>query len=196
VRVHPDSAVSAFLSGGEVLLAIDGLPITRPRDVERAIANRKGTNLALTLVQDGQVLSLEVPPFKHTHQGVVNALLFGGAILHDPHPQVGLLHGIDPGGVYVAWYWYGTPAAKSELRASQLIRSVNERPVADLAAFIEAIRELDDGEAIRLETESLNATKGLVTLETDLIYWPTATIGLKAGKWNWSLLDASEHPAP
>ena len=100
--------------------------------------------------------------------------------------------GVEPGGVYVAWYWYGTPAARSELRASQLIRAVNEQPVDDLEAFIEAIRDLDDGQAIRLETESLDSTKGLVTLETDLIYWPTAQISFDEDTWSWGLLPKLE----
>jgi S1-C subfamily serine protease len=190
-RVHPQSALHDQTHGGALLLAIDDQPITRPRDVERAIAKRSSDTVQVTLFEAGEVRQFELAPFARAHQGVDRALLFAGALFHDQHPEVGLLNGTEPGGVYVAWYWYGTPAARSSVRASNIVRAVNGTPIADLQGLVEAVRDLKDGEAIRLAVETLDGVQKMATLETDLVYWPTAMVEYSDDEWRWRLLESS-----
>lgn len=197
VRVAPEAPAAAVLQGGDILLALDGVPVTRPRQVEtllkRATARvpQGGTlRVRVTRLRGGAVEEVDVEPLILDSQGVGAVVNFAGALIHEPHWQVRLQYGLEPGGVYTSWYWYGGPAARYGLSATAIIRAVNERPVASLDQFLEAVQGLGDAQAVRIQVESVQGERNVTTLETDLVYWPTAHLERTPTGWTYKVLSA------
>jgi hypothetical protein len=60
---------------------------------------------------------------------------------------------------------------------------VDGRPTPDLDAFLSATADKTDLDSVRLRLESLDGTVRVLTLETDLHYWPTEELRLTEGSW-------------
>lgn len=189
VRVAPGIPASTALRGGDLLLAVDGQPMTRPRQLEVALA-RGGATVKVTRLRDGAVEEVEISPITLQGLGVERVVGFAGALLHEPHWQVGLQHGLEGGGLYVAWYWYGGPAAQYGLEATGIVRAVNEAPVHTLDDFLAAVKGVGDGGAVRLQVENLQGVRDVTTLVTDLHYWPTTLLQHGADGWRLQALPA------
>jgi S1-C subfamily serine protease len=104
-------------------------------------------------------------------------------VLQAPHPAVAAQRGVEPGGVYVSWFWYGSPANRARLQATHRILEVDGIPVSDLDSFLAARPDRDDGRAVRLKTLSLDGKVAVVTLKPDPHFWPTHEIRRGPGGW-------------
>jgi S1-C subfamily serine protease len=116
-------------------------------------------------------------------QGIDRALIWAGALLHEPHPEVAFQRGRPAEGVYVSWYWYGSPAYRYGLRATRRIVAIDDVPTPDLDAFMAAVAELGHGEPVRIKTKGLDDQPQVLTLKADLHYWPTREFRLAETGW-------------
>ena len=91
--------------------------------------------------------------------------------------------GITPEGVYVAWFWYGSPANRYGLTASRFIVAVDDRDVTDLDGFLAAVANLPDRSSVRLRTVSLDGEMDVMTLRLDLEFWPTTELRRNGEGW-------------
>jgi S1-C subfamily serine protease len=180
--VHPDAPAFGLLRGGDVLLAVRGAPVTRPRQIEQQVQTG-GETVTVTRLRDGVVEDLQIGVTTLDGLGVHRVLSFAGALLHEPHRAVGLSYAEPVSGLYVSWYWYGGPAAHYGLRASSLVRGLNGQPIATMDDFIAAVRDLPDGAPVRLDIESLGHVEDVATLLTDMVYWPTMLIEHTSTGW-------------
>jgi S1-C subfamily serine protease len=187
-RCVPGTDAARLLRGGDILLELNDRPVTRLRHLETSVSADLSP-VKVTRFRNGEAETVEIRPVLLDGGGVERVLSFGGALFHEPHRQAGLQYNLDAGGLYVSWYWYGGPAALSKLRAAVLVRTLNEQPVDSIDALLALVRELPDGAPVRLGVESLRGMKDVVTLETDLFYWPTALIERRGGSWSWRLVE-------
>ena len=67
-------------------------------------------------------------------------LIWAGATLQAPHRAMAAQRGIAPEGVFVAYFYYGSPATHYGLYAGRRITEVDGQPTPDLDAFIKAVR--------------------------------------------------------
>ena len=169
-RVWAGVPAAELLQGGDLLLEVDGLPATRFREVESA--GRSGSATVLVL-RDGQEVSVEVPAVALDHVGLDELLIWGGMLLHEPHHEVAAQRGIERAGVYVAFFWYGTPAQRYGMRATWRITHVDGVETPDLPALVEAIEGRSDGDSVRLAVVDLDQRERVVTIVLDDVYWPT-----------------------
>jgi len=81
-----------------------------------------------------------------------------------------------------------------QIRATKWITEVNGTPVSSLDEFLEAVKHVTHGQAVRLKLVNLHESETTLTLKTDLRYWPTAEFRQGADKKTWSLrtLDPEE----
>lgn len=90
MSVLPDSpALDAGIQPGDILTAVDGVPLTAEIDPRVPIVGQEGTDLTLTLTRDGQVLefaltrrAVEIPIVTYEQQGsagVIDCISFGAA---------------------------------------------------------------------------------------------------------------------
>jgi S1-C subfamily serine protease len=84
--------------------------------------------------------------------------------------------GIDPEGVYVAFFSYGSPATRYGLWAGRRIVSVDDAETPDLQTFIDVVSGKGDQASVRLKTITWNNAVEVITLKLDNQYWPAYEI--------------------
>jgi S1-C subfamily serine protease len=179
-RVTAGMPSAEFLKPGDLLLAIDGDPIAAFEEVERA---GQQDEVRLTLLRDGEEMTLSVPTTAVDGRGTDRVLFWAGAVLQAPHPAINAQGGIESEGVLVAWFWYGSPADRYRLSASRLIVAVDDRDVTDLDSFLAAVADRPDRSSVRLRTVSLDGKTAVMTLKLDLEFWPTTELRRSGKGW-------------
>lgn len=165
---------------GDLILAIDGRPVTRMRHLARL---DRGRRAVVEVLRDGVERTLEVEPQPMSGEGTTRAVLWAGALLQAPHPVLSSQHRIEPGGVYVSRHWFGSPATRYRLEATQRIIEVDGTPVTDLDGFLALVADKRDRDPVRLETVDLDGKPAVITLKLDLEYWPTYELRRTAAGW-------------
>ncbi|MEN8181955.1 MAG: trypsin-like peptidase domain-containing protein, partial [Myxococcota bacterium] len=181
------SPAARLLREGDLLVSVNGQPVTRPREVERAVAGEK---VRVRVVREGEELELDVPSVSLTGSGSTRALRWAGALLQAPHRALAAQRGAEPGGVYVSWAWFGSPASRYGLRATRRIVAVDGVPTPDLDAFLSGVADKGDRDSVRLKTVDLEGRVAVITLKLDLRYWPT--VELLRSEDGWQRIDRSD----
>jgi S1-C subfamily serine protease len=182
LRIAADAPAAKLLQEGDLLLAVDGQPVVRVRELERAVALAQ-EQVTLLVLRDGQELTLPVPTQELSGGGTRRALLWAGALLQDPHAAIATQRGLPPEGVYVAWFFWGSPAHRHRLEATRRILAVDGSETPDLDAFLAAVSGRPDRGSIRLRTVDLDGKVEVITLKLDLHYWPTWELGMTPAGW-------------
>ncbi|MFK7897976.1 MAG: trypsin-like peptidase domain-containing protein [Myxococcota bacterium] len=165
---------------GDLILSIDGDPVTRPLDLQRVTF---GGRFVVEVLRDGEARKIEVEPVAMSGEGTTRAVLWSGALLQAPHPALASQYKVPPGGVYVSRHWYGSPSTRYGMAATSRIVAVDGQPVADLDAFLAVVQTKRDRDAVRLETVDLDGKPDVITLKLDLEYWPTYELRRNGGTW-------------
>ena len=126
---------------------------------------------------------------------VERVLVWAGATLQPPHRPMAVQRGIEPDGVFIAFFMYGSPASRYKLWAGRRITEVDGIPVPDLDAFIRAVSGRPDGASLRLKTVSWNDSVEIITLRLDQHYWPAYELRPHARPAG-SATRSSERPPP
>jgi S1-C subfamily serine protease len=180
IRTVAGTNTAGLLQSGDLILSIDDQPVTRFRQVERAVQKPA---VDLVVWRNRQAKSLRIETTQLNGQGVRRALIWGGALLQAPYRQMAAQRGIGPEGVYVAYFAFGSPAARANLSAGSRIIEVDGQKVTGLNGFIEQIQAQQDSDYIRLTTIAWNDSVKVITLKPDNDYWPAAEI-LYNGDWH------------
>jgi S1-C subfamily serine protease len=180
LRVTAGMPAAEILKPGDLLLAVGGEPIATFEEVERA---GQQDEVRLTLLRDGEEMTLPVPTTAVDGRGTDRALFWAGAVLQEPYSAINQQGGIEPEGVYVAWFWYGSPANRYGLSATRLIVAVDDRDVTGLDSFLAAVADRPDRSSVRLRTMSLDGKTGVITLKLDLEFWPTTELRRNGKGW-------------
>jgi S1-C subfamily serine protease len=120
-------------------------------------------------------------------------LIWAGATLQAPHRAMAAQRGIAPYGVFVSFFFYGSPATHYGLYAGRRIVEVDGQPTPDLDAFIKVVRGKSDRASLRLTTISWNGQTDVITLKLDKHYWPAYELDRQSdGTWTRTALDPPE----
>jgi S1-C subfamily serine protease len=174
------------LREGDLLLSVDGRPVNRFRDVERAT---QAPQVTVTVLRDGHELQFDVATAALGGGDIDRILLWAGAVLHAPHRAMAAQRGIEPQGVFVAYFSFGSPATRYGLYAGRRIVEVDGRPTPDLDAFIAAVQGRADRSSVRLRTIAWNGSAEVTTLKLDRHYWPAQELRRLPGGWERRPLD-------
>jgi S1-C subfamily serine protease len=185
-RVVAGSPAASVLREGDLLLAVDGHPVSAPRAVELL---SRAPRVTVTVLRDGRESSFEVATAPLRGHDIDRVMLWAGAVLHAPHHAMSWQRGIPPEGVFVAYFAYGSPATRYGLIAGRRIVEVDGRPVADLDAFIEAVSGRADRSSLRLKTVTWNGSTEVITLKLDRQYWPASEVVRTANGWERRALE-------
>ncbi len=182
-RIAAGGDAAQQFQSGDLLLAIDSHPVTRFRDVE---VWAQHPQVRATVWRGGVELTLTVQTTALSGQEVDRVLQWAGATLHAPHRAMVAQRGIQPAGVFVAYFLYGSPATRYGLWAGRRIVAVDGQVTADLDAFLTQVRTKSDRASVRLKTVLWNGSVEVITLKLDRHYWPTYE--LRRGPSGWSRL--------
>jgi S1-C subfamily serine protease len=186
-RITGGAASSRVLRQGDLLLAIDGAPVTQFRDVERAVSDKP--EASVTVWRGQSETTLTVPTTALDGRDVERIVQWAGAILHMPHRAMSTQRGVVPQGVYVAYFSYGSPATRHRLFPGRRIVEVDGQPTPDLDAFLAVVGGRPDRSSLRLRTLSWNNVPEVITLKLDRHYWPTSEIIRTPSGWDRRELD-------
>ena len=185
-RLVGGSPAEDLLRSGDLLLDIDGAVVNRFREVERAVQKPQ---VRVTVLRDGVELAIDVPTVALAGRDLDRILVWAGAVLQKPHRALAAQRGIEPEGVFVAYFSYGSPATRYQLWAGRRIVEVDGQPVPDLDAFIKAVGGKEDRSSLRLRTVTWNGSVEVITLKLDKRYWPTYELRRTAQGWQRSALE-------
>jgi S1-C subfamily serine protease len=192
-RVGGEAPAGDVLRATDLLLAIDGQPVTRMRDIEAALVRKQ---IDLRILRDGQEQTVSLTTQPVDGKGVDRVASWAGMVLHEPHREVAAQRGVEASGVYIAWLWYGSPAARYGLRPTRRIILVDDIPTPDLDALLEAVKGRADRSAVRLTMEALDGSIRVTTLKLDLHYWPTQVFEPVDGVWSRTTLGTPAEAVP
>ncbi len=189
-RLVAGSPAAALLEPGDLVLAIDGKVVNRFREVERAV---QSPEVKVSVWRDGAEKTLQMKTVALDGRDVDRVLIWAGATLQAPHRAMAAQRGIAPYGVFVSFFFYGSPATHYGLYAGRRITEVDGQPTADLDAFIKAVSGKSDRASLRLKTVSWNGQTDVITLKLDKHYWPAYELDRqKDGSWTRAALDPVE----
>jgi S1-C subfamily serine protease len=179
-RIVAGTPAEDDLRNGDMILAVDHELVTTFRELERAIQKPEVT---LTIWRDGEEVRLDTSTVALDGAGIDRAVIWAGALLQDPHRAMAVQRGIDPTGVYVAFFSYGSPATRYGLWAGRRILAVDETDTPDLQSFVDLVSGRQDQTSLRLKTVTWNGAVEVITLKLDNQYWPAYEIRRTDGGW-------------
>jgi Do/DeqQ family serine protease len=161
-QVEPGSpAAGAGLETGDVIVAIEGEPVESSADVRNEIGLvRAGESVELTALRDGQRRTVRTEVAVDAESAaaaaareadpVSSSLLAGATVMDLPrdHPAYGRLQ-----GVWVSAVAPGSPAARFDLRANDIITGVNREPVTSVADLTAALDRATPPVALQVQRE-------------------------------------------
>ncbi len=186
-RITGAAASGDVLRQGDLVLAIDGEPVTVFRDVEKVVADQP--QVSVTVWRGQSEMTFEVQTTALDGRDIDRLVQWAGAVLHAPHRAMSTQRGVVPQGVYVAYFHYGSPATRYRLLPGRRIVEVDGQPTPDLDAFLAVVTGRPDRSSVRLRTLSWNNVPEVITLKLDRNYWPTAEIVRTPQGWDRRSLD-------
>lgn len=184
-RVWGATPAQDVLRNGDLLLSVDGEPVTSMLEVEE-LTDRE--SLDVVVLRDAAELTLTVPTVLLDGDGIDRLVQWAGLIVHEPHLQVAAQAGEAKEGVYGSWIWYGTPAYDSSIRPTRHIIEIDGDPIPDMDAFVQAVSRLSDRQAVRVTLEQLDGRIEVQTMKMDLRYWPTTEVSWNGQSWNLTVI--------
>ncbi|TDJ34778.1 MAG: hypothetical protein E2O53_07495 [Gammaproteobacteria bacterium] len=184
-RIVAGSQAMEKLRNGDMILAIDGQVVTTFRELERAVQQPV---VNITVWRDGKAEEIEIETVALNGDGIGHAVLWAGALLQDPHRAMAAQRGIEPMGVYVAFFNYGSPATRYGLWAGRRIVAVDDVETPDLKTFVEVVAGKKDQTSVRLKTVTWNGAIEVITLKLDNQYWPAYEIRRSDDGWKRSAI--------
>ena len=157
--------------------------MTTFRELERSIQRPE---VDLTVWRDGKELRITADTVALDGAGIDRAVLWGGALLQNPHRAMAVQRGIEASGIYVAFFSYGSPATRYGLWAGRRIIAVDETETPDLQSFVELVSGRQDQTSLRLKTVTWNGAVEVITLKLDNQYWPAYEIRRTEDGWKRS----------
>jgi S1-C subfamily serine protease len=180
-RLVAGSDAARMLQPGDILLAIDDKPVTQFRDVELAVANKEVVSATVWRVDGEKTLSVKTASLSGSD--IERLVQWAGATLQAPHRAISAQRGIPPEGVYVAYFQFGSPAARYGLVPGRRIVEVDGQPTPDLDAFLRQVGGRQDRSSLRIKTLGWNGAPEMITLKLDRHYWPAYELQHTAAGW-------------
>lgn len=180
VRTVAGTPAAEWLQAGDLLLSIDGMPVTRFREVERAVQRDE---VVLEVLRNGRVESVRLATVALDGRGVRRAIMWAGALLQAPYRDMAAQRRVEPFGVYVSYFAYGSPASRFGLYAGRRIIEVDGMATPDMDRFLELVDTLADRDSVRLTTVTWNNAVDVLTLKLDQTYWPAYDIVYGEDGW-------------
>jgi S1-C subfamily serine protease len=184
-RLVAGTPAAKKLRNGDMILAVDGKVVTSYRAIEKAVQKPQ---VNVTIWRDGKAADVVIETAVLDGRGIDRAVSWAGALLQDPHRAMAAQRGIEPFGVYVAFFSYGSPATRYGLWAGRRIIEVDGLPTPDLQAFVDAVAGKEDQVSVRLKTVTWNGAVEIITLKLDNQYWPTYEIRRTDDGWRRSAI--------
>jgi S1-C subfamily serine protease len=174
------SPAADLVVSGDLLLAVDGKPVTSFRDVEKAMQKAE---IELSLWRNNEVLNVKVPTVSLSDESIDRVVVWAGAYLHKPHRELLAQRTMATDGVYVSYYSFGSPATRYGLWAGQRIVEIDGQDIKSLDDLVAAVKNKQHRESLRIKTLAWNNQARVITLKLDTDFWPFYELTNTAQGW-------------
>ncbi len=172
-RLVAGTPAAKQLRNGDMILSVDGKLVSTFRELERAVQK---PDVELVVWRDGEAIEMNIDTVALNGDGIQRAVSWAGTLLQDPHRAMAAQRGIEPTGVYIAFFSYGSPATRYGLWAGRRIVAIDDTETPNLQALLDAIEGMDDHASVRIRTITWNGAVQVITLKLDNQYWPAYEI--------------------
>jgi serine protease Do len=150
-------AAKADMRRGDIIVSFDGKPVKEVDQLPRMVAATEvGKKVKVGFVREGRLLQAEVTLGETDEEKTRRAESASpqveknlGLVVQNVTPEIAHRLGLKDGnGVIVADVRRGSPAEEADMRAGDIIREMNRRPVANIDDFREILRKVRPGESV------------------------------------------------
>lgn len=152
-RVVPNSpADKAGIQKGDVIQKIDGVEVTKPRDIRKFFRDLEDSKaISFELIRDGKPVNVTVTPEKRTRPWFRGTRRQLGVQLQELDPDLAAYFKVDPNaGVLVARVEEDSAAAKAGMRSGDVITHIDGRKVQSAEDIRDAISNLKDDQSVEI----------------------------------------------
>ncbi|MCB9677134.1 MAG: trypsin-like peptidase domain-containing protein [Alphaproteobacteria bacterium] len=191
--ISGDAPARAQLKIGDFVVAAEGQTVTSFEGLRNAVLRRPG-QLPLTIVRRGKVEEVVVDSLHLPVAGTERVILWAGALVQEEPPAVAQYSQTPSKGVYLSWYYGGSPAQRYNTGYGRRIVAVDGEPVGSLDELLARVQGRRDRDAVKLRMQGLRGEEWVDTLKLDLKYWPTQEFRRVDGVWQRRELDDPNSP--
>ncbi|KAI3894859.1 hypothetical protein MKW92_006492 [Papaver armeniacum] len=170
------------LQRGDIVIAINGEPVTCHRHIEIACQGLDEVGdgkLKMTILRQ-VIVGTEL----RDGSGVTRLLSWCGYLVLEPPRAIHAL-----AGVLVPGLCKGSPADRYGLpyrKTRKCIVEVNEKPTPDLDSFLQVVKELEHEDFVCVRAVNLKGDQEEFTIEVDDHYWPLWELSFNPSTGIWS----------
>ena len=178
-RVMAGSPLADAVEPGDLVLGVDGAPVTSFSVVDEQIQGR--SEVTLELFGRSGLAEVAVAPEAVDPVTLDRVVLWSGLRIHGAHRSA-RLQGM-ASCPYVSYRSSGSPGSRAGIYAWRCIVAINGQPTPTLDALLEIDATLAEGEPVRVDLVTLEGRKEVRTLELHRAFWPTVELSFREGAW-------------
>jgi S1-C subfamily serine protease len=195
-QVQPGSPAFDALQPGDILVSIDGRPVTTFEPLEELLDSAIGRRIAVQVQRGDASRSMQIQVGDLDAITPARYVEFGEAVVHDLSYQQARNFNLPVRGVFVANPGYSLAAAGVPRGA--LITEFNNQPVASSAEFSAQLALLGDGDraTLRYTTAAEPANSQLKSMRMDRRWFPASSCVRDDVSGLWPCVSLPPGPAP
>ncbi|MGB0641655.1 MAG: PDZ domain-containing protein, partial [Myxococcota bacterium] len=163
-RVTTHGPADGKLQTGDLLLSLNGRPVTRLGEIEK---HSQSEQVEVRIVRGGTVQEISLTTEQKGDDQRDRVILWAGVLIQEPYAALAQQRGQPLTGVYVSSAWRGSPAGRYKLQPYRRIVAIDGVGTPDLDSFVEAVLGKEHRSSVRVQTVDLQGRKRTLTLKTD-----------------------------
>lgn len=184
----PGGVAEGSVQVGDVLLAVNGMPVASHAVVERALW-QESKSVVLTLHRCGKIVECTIPVDQVPSDGAARVVLWAGCVLRETPRTVceafGLPEELEPPGVFCSRVLPGSPADEGGLEEQSFLRLVAGKSICTLDDLLAAVKDSSHEHCqfkegfLRVESVDLQGWDAITHVRESALLWPTLELRCK-----------------
>ena len=120
------------------------------------------------------------------------AVFWAGALIQEPHFELGYQRGNFTPGVFISATRAGSPAIQDNLYRNRFVTEVDGVAVQSIDEFVTEISRKEPSEPVNLTVIAMNGYRSVVSVQPEYNFWPTVEVSFDGEKWQRKTLSPDQ----